>query len=1788
MIAAELLLGVLSLPVAPVHLRGVEQITQTARRLASAGAPVASAVDLGLCDPLPPAAGIDDLIVPEGVCYKITTSTSAAYKGIHVVGTLAIDTSASTALAPVHISITAEYIFVEGVFHIETADDDIVPSATSRVEITLVEPADAGIDSFVIESRKAPPAFEPESVGVKAFVVYGGQLSVHALPAACPAWTRVQDVITEPAAQPLTVPAPVEVSPACPDPALTFAPVRTSFEDASERSGWYTDSSGALTLDASTGDAADGSAYASVTGRTKRWGGYLMHDIPTACLVAGERYHFVAKVRTRNEADGRFDTTACALGSNRCVTASIVSPSASDEWLGRSTQQIDAGWLEITDQFEFSAETIAADPSVTLRFYNPEGGETIEVDYVRLERAPPSAYPAPAPSTCAQLAANGEMDLDEFFTWPWYASGGSIGVIDTGGARGRALRSTGRTRSWHGPNQAIGALGCLQPGVTLAISALVRLPSDAACTLAPGAPGADRSSCARIELRTAGGTIGTKYDAIASQTEFAPGAWNRVEGTYTLREWHDAALIESALLRLQVRDDGASAWAEWDSVTVAFVHGPVRTLVLDAAVSPCWAPGAELLITSNTLLWSDARVAIVESVDVSGGSARVRLDRSIDKPTTLADSADFATEVALLERNVVIQGALDALDAQKIGGHLMVMKTSAPQAMHGVLLRRMGQQGRLGRYPAHMHLCGPSPGTVLSRNLVRSSHQRCFVIHGTDETEVNDNVAFETHGHCFMLEDGGEIGNTFARNLGASTMRVDQLIRAEETDDDPSTFWITNPDNTWLDNVAAGSASTGFWFEMRTRVREPTRGLWLPDNYNPKTIPLRKFARNVAHSNSNDGLQTYPGAGYTPTPPAAEPHAVGARFEAMRSYRNRGAGMFFHNSAYLEVSGGVFADNDRGIDVDRAHTCRIDGTGDEGVVRVLGVSELYQAQLGALGSLGHSSRSHCYGPTADPVVGVQLHQQNSGASSKLGTWLGGVRFERLTDADTGCVGARALSVDDEVQGLFDVRTATGALSWAPADMPTAQRVNLCKEFSTSEPEQPDVAIRDGDGSLVGGGGGFVVSDTARMTGLLGSACTSVAGACAAVCPDTCLRQIQYRTSSQIAPGTLLRLAVGDATVDVPAYVSYRVEDTPKETLIASTEQRDRAEFVAVVPAGVQVSASFVGTDGAPAWPLFVQSVAIDEPGACAAGAATDDVTLFVPALGGGAESCAWVANGDFETLDAASSLRVPSWWHDGGGVVLGAETRADGSTNHFGVSDERTSTGHGPVQWLDTRCWHAAEPGGVLTLRARAKLSGGSGGVPRCYSASHADCVRVELRVERSAAAGGGSAEVDFAAQVEHTPDGWNLVAGELELTAELLDGADAVRVLFEGPEGGVALALDDVMLSYTPPSPWAACPAPGGSLVQNGGFDEADTFGLPASWTSAALADQLVVAYAPEGNAYGRSYARSSDNHGPVQMLNPACWAEPVGTYAVRADVRLHAESGALADCLADGSSNCPRFELRVTTTGPSDGVETVHYFDAGSLHGVSTALGTGWDLLGGTLTIPPTSALAAALAGGETTTAVRLSIEEPEPGVEVHVDNVGLTKLPPAACPAVPTVGIVANGGFDDFDADGRPSAWEGRSGSRLLVAVDGARVAARSSGRASRSHGPLARLAEGCHGLHAGDSLIVHAWVKIDVPDGQTSACSESSSSHCIRCTRQSRDAGAAGSNYRSCGTQVTRQAGVWSLLEAQFTLQPDEADGSGEWYLYFEGPETHNDILIDDVWVGELSTLLDAAGSGVARR
>ena len=121
-------------------------------------------------------------------------------------------------------------------------------------------------------------------------------------------------------------------------------------------------------------------------------------------------------------------------------------------------------------------------------------------------------------------------------------------------------------------------------------------------------------------------------------------------------------------------------------------------ILVDDTVLNKWGPGSEILITSHTREWNKHQQRTITSIVTSEfqGKVRIWFNSSIIRPTTIRKSQDFATEVALLSRNIVFEGGDD--DISLHGGHMRIMYTpNVVQSIVGVDIRNFGQQGTMGR-----------------------------------------------------------------------------------------------------------------------------------------------------------------------------------------------------------------------------------------------------------------------------------------------------------------------------------------------------------------------------------------------------------------------------------------------------------------------------------------------------------------------------------------------------------------------------------------------------------------------------------------------------------------------------------------------------------------------------------------------------------------------------------------------------------------------------------------------------------------------------------------------------------------------------------------------------------------------------------------------------------------------------------------------------------------------------------------------------------------------------------
>jgi hypothetical protein len=315
---------------------------------------------------------------------------------------------------------------------------------------------------------------------------------------------------------------------------------------------------------------------------------------------------------------------------------------------------------------------------------------------------------------------------------------------------------------------------------------------------------------------------------------------------------------------LSLHGDRTNAWTKLADTAKA---GSTRIEVLDAGG---WRKGDVIVLASTDF---DPYQAEKRTVAGVSGNA-ITLDQPLKYMHfgKITYGVDERGEVGLLTRNILIHASEDA-ETSYFGGHIMAMAGSR-MYVSGVELSRMGQNMHLARYPIHWHILGDGQGQYIQNSSIHDTYSRCVTVHGTNNLRIQNNVTYNTVGHCYFMEDAVETGNQFIHNLGMVTKchpdgkpcvptnltlahqsaegqkARDILIPSDNT---ASTFWITNPDNIYRDNVAAGSEAVGFWLAL---PQHPTGAFLDKDgskNIWPRRTRLREFSGNVSHSNF-DGL----------------------------------------------------------------------------------------------------------------------------------------------------------------------------------------------------------------------------------------------------------------------------------------------------------------------------------------------------------------------------------------------------------------------------------------------------------------------------------------------------------------------------------------------------------------------------------------------------------------------------------------------------------------------------------------------------------------------------------------------------------------------------------------------------------------------------------------------------------------------------------------------------------------------------------------------------------------------
>jgi hypothetical protein len=129
-----------------------------------------------------------------------------------------------------------------------------------------------------------------------------------------------------------------------------------------------------------------------------------------------------------------------------------------------------------------------------------------------------------------------------------------------------------------------------------------------------------------------------------------------------------------------------------------------------------------------------------------------------------------------------------------------------------------------------------------------------------------------------------------------------------DTDQMPASYWITNPDNIYIGNHAAGSDHCNFWFKLDDHPSGPSA----TKSVCPNGVKLGTFKDNVAHSATRYGLRVFPL--YAPRTNPCQPYykacqddnyahnePIFAEFKDFLAYKNGFSGVITENSGAVSI-----------------------------------------------------------------------------------------------------------------------------------------------------------------------------------------------------------------------------------------------------------------------------------------------------------------------------------------------------------------------------------------------------------------------------------------------------------------------------------------------------------------------------------------------------------------------------------------------------------------------------------------------------------------------------------------------------------------------------------------------------------------------------------------------------------------------------------------------------------------------------------------------------------------------
>lgn len=687
------------------------------------------------------------VVIPCGKCIILdplsddyTSLSSAEYvfnDGLSIVGRLLIpnigDHEGSTKIKLLTKSVEVEGILsiYEGVTAEYLDNNQRSVSGVPNLEIHLFGAQDG--ERYLIPHEENSHACEDEGgckIGKLPFAVAGGRLDIHAMPKVieggggtsdCPTWTDLIEIGTGGAPNPRSE---FPLAPTLPTGCSGSTVLSFHSQSSTNWLQYWDVSSGAGTTQIDQEDSS-----LNISGRTKSTQGprvkiYSPSTATAPCQQLQANVPYLLSARIKVSALDGYGPSSCQV-NGKCLYLQLQKVGRYNKSVYRTIvpkyypKTVDGEYFHFQAVFDVTEAELndvnTYNGALYLVFLGiPAPGYDVNIQEFEYVTSPPELFPDPT-NVCSNLIANGDFSSGQYYPWV-PRSGGSFLIMQEEGSDNMYLRHAGRTSVYPGLEQTL-VTDCLEKDLLYEFSMKVRVD-----TVTGG------SLVIKLVITSSSGSV--KYvDFLRPQKQYASDGWVAHSKIFSVTE-QMATAIDVKLITM-IGEGTPANTVDYDDVSIVFKQGVGQELLVDNPdVAKCWGEENELLITPSTNQYTDSTVVNVVAV-----SSRMHQGKEVGvisfegdagfHPTYTEPDPRTRAEVALLSRNVLVTASPDPANPLH-GGHLIVMHTNVQQHLEGVQFLGFGQQGNLGRYPIHLHLCDNVSGSVIKSNAIIQSNQRCM------------------------------------------------------------------------------------------------------------------------------------------------------------------------------------------------------------------------------------------------------------------------------------------------------------------------------------------------------------------------------------------------------------------------------------------------------------------------------------------------------------------------------------------------------------------------------------------------------------------------------------------------------------------------------------------------------------------------------------------------------------------------------------------------------------------------------------------------------------------------------------------------------------------------------------------------------------------------------------------------------------------------------------------------------------------------------------------------------